>query len=97
FLTTHDMYEAETLCNRIAFLHRGKIQLLDQPKSLRRQFSNANMMIELKNGSELLIPTCSQRADSVYKYIVADEIISIHKDELSLGDIFREVTGRELV
>ncbi|HEX6594710.1 MAG TPA: ABC transporter ATP-binding protein [Bacillota bacterium] len=97
FLTTHDMYEAETLCNRIAFLHRGKIQLLDQPKSLRRQFSNANMMIELKNGRELLIPTGPQSADTVYKYMVADEIISIHTDEPTLGDIFLEVTGRELV
>src|SRR5699024_7138231 len=29
FLTTHNMSEAEMLCNRVAFLHHGKIQLLD--------------------------------------------------------------------
>src|SRR5699024_8948867 len=97
FLKTHDMYEAVTLCNRIAFLHRGKIQLLDQPKSLRRQLSNANMLIELKNGRELLIRTGPQSAVTVYTYMVADERISIHTDEPSLGDIFLEVTGRELV
>ena len=28
FLTTHDMHEAEKLCDRIAFLNKGKIQLL---------------------------------------------------------------------
>lgn len=31
FLTTHDMHEADSLCDRIAFLNKGEIQLLDTP------------------------------------------------------------------
>src|SRR5699024_2894582 len=56
FLTTHDMHEAETLCDRVAFLHKGKIQLLDEPKKLRRQFSDSSLQVLLKDGRELLLP-----------------------------------------
>ncbi len=35
FLTTHNMDEAETLCNRIAFLCGGEIVALDTPENLR--------------------------------------------------------------
>src|SRR5699024_9510956 len=38
FLTTHDMSEAEYLCDQVAFLHKGKIQLLDAPAALRKRF-----------------------------------------------------------
>jgi ABC-2 type transport system ATP-binding protein len=34
-LTTHDMYEADTLCNRIAIMNSGKIVALDTPTALK--------------------------------------------------------------
>ena len=37
FLTTHDMAEAELLCNRVAILHKGEIQALGAPKELKKQ------------------------------------------------------------
>lgn len=35
FLTTHDMEEADYLCDRIVFLHDGEIKLLDTPDALK--------------------------------------------------------------
>jgi ABC-2 type transport system ATP-binding protein len=35
-LTTHDMLEAESLCDRIAILDGGKIVALDTPEALKR-------------------------------------------------------------
>ncbi len=35
-LTTHDMYEAEALCDRIAIIDGGKIVALDTPEALKR-------------------------------------------------------------
>ena len=35
FLTTHDMVEAELLCNRVAILYRGQIQTIGSPKELK--------------------------------------------------------------
>ncbi|MCY3020087.1 MAG: hypothetical protein NTW87_13805, partial [Planctomycetota bacterium] len=35
--TTHDMAEAEQLCDRIAILNKGRIALVDTPDGLRRR------------------------------------------------------------
>ncbi|HKQ04424.1 MAG TPA: ATP-binding cassette domain-containing protein [Blastocatellia bacterium] len=35
FLTTHDMEEADHLCNRIAIMHRGKVVIADTPARLK--------------------------------------------------------------
>lgn len=36
FLTTHNMAEAESLCDRVAFINEGRIILLDRPRELTR-------------------------------------------------------------
>ncbi len=38
-ITTHDMEEADVLCDQIAFLHRGKIAGLGSPEELKAQVS----------------------------------------------------------
>lgn len=34
-LTTHDMDEAETLCERVAIMHRGRVEVLGSPQELK--------------------------------------------------------------
>jgi ABC-2 type transport system ATP-binding protein len=36
FMTTHDMSEADELCDRIAIINRGKIAAIDTPSNLKR-------------------------------------------------------------
>ncbi len=36
FLTTHHMFEAETLCGRVAVLKRGRVVAIDSPAGLKR-------------------------------------------------------------
>lgn len=38
FLTTHDMLEADKLCDRVAFIERGRIAALDTPHNLKQQY-----------------------------------------------------------
>jgi len=38
-LITHDLSEAEKLCDRVALMHKGKIQAVGQPQDLRRQLN----------------------------------------------------------
>ena len=47
FLTTHDMDEADRLCDRIAVIDNGKIVALDTPEALKRQIGAQSG----KNGS----------------------------------------------
>ncbi len=60
-LTTHDMTEADTLCDRIAIMNHGKVIALDTPQALKA-------MIVSKNGTEV-----------------------------TLEDVFLELTGSKLV
>jgi len=36
FLTTHNMEEANTLCDRVAIIHKGRIAAIDSPEKLKR-------------------------------------------------------------
>ena len=36
-ITTHDMEEADGLCDRIALMHHGRIEIIDAPAELKRQ------------------------------------------------------------
>lgn len=43
FLTTHDMKEAEQLCDRIGIIHNGEIVALDTPENLKKKVGARNM------------------------------------------------------
>ncbi|RKX37073.1 MAG: ABC transporter ATP-binding protein, partial [Thermotogae bacterium] len=43
FLTTHDMEEAEQLCDRIGIIHNGEIVALDTPENLKKKVGARNM------------------------------------------------------
>lgn len=41
FMTTHDMEEADKLCDRVAFMHQGRIVALDSPLKLKKTIGPA--------------------------------------------------------
>jgi ABC-2 type transport system ATP-binding protein len=47
FLSTHNLNEAETLCNRIAVLHT-RLLALDTPEQLRRRFFRRQIIVQLE-------------------------------------------------
>lgn len=97
FLTTHDMEEADYLCDRIAFLHDGEIKLLDTPDALKKQFAKDEIEIELKDGQHVTLSKSKKDAQTLYNYMKNEEIETIHSKEPTIGDIFVYVTGRELI
>lgn len=90
------MNEAEELCDRVAFLHQGEIQLLDAPKQLRRKYANGSMRVELHDGETVDLKQGKDGADWLYEKMRDQNIAAIHSNEPTLGDIFIEVTGRKL-
>lgn len=96
FLTTHDMHEADTLCDRIAFLNRGKIQLMDTPNKLKQNYTDSTMTIELTSGEQVILPTGADGAHELFAYMLADDIVTVHSNEPTLGEVFVQVTGRKL-
>ncbi|WP_407270478.1 ABC transporter ATP-binding protein [Radiobacillus sp. PE A8.2] len=97
FLTTHDMNEADLLCDRVAFLNKGKIQQLDEPAKLRRKFGDATVTVELVDGRKVILQIGPSSAQELYTYMSTSQVSAIYSNEPTLGDIFVDITGRELV
>lgn len=96
FLTTHDMQEAEVLCDRVAFLHDGEIRLLDTPQSLRAREKNISISLVLKGDRTVVVKKDEEGAKAICDYIQTGELLTIHSNEPTLGDIFVRLTGRNL-
>ncbi|PEN32182.1 bacitracin ABC transporter ATP-binding protein [Bacillus toyonensis] len=96
FLTTHNMEEAETLCNRIAFLCGGEIVALDTPENLRLQYAKDQIQVVLKDKQKEVVQKDELGAKRISAWMKKGELLSIHSHEPTLGDIFIEVTGRGL-
>ena len=96
FLTTHDMTEAETLCDRVAILHKGKIQTIGAPKDLKKEYRDGVIQVELKNGQTHELLMNEQSGTQISHWLATNQLDSIKTNEPSLGDIFMKLTGSEL-
>ena len=97
FLTTHDMAEAETLCDRVAFLHKGKIQAIGAPSQLKHDYSDESMTVQLSTGEEHILPMNDRESATVLaQWMGSESIVRINTNEPTLGDIFMQLTGSDL-
>jgi ABC-2 type transport system ATP-binding protein len=101
FLTTHDMWEADKLCHRVAFMNQGQIAALDTPHSLKQQYGKRSLIAEVAvagNGlekREIDLDT-GGTARAVEQLFEKEKVVTIHSEEATLEDIFIKVTGRRL-
>lgn len=96
FLTTHDMHEAEELCDRVAFLHNGEIKEFDEPRKLRVQNNVSTISLLLKDNRTISVSNDEKGAYEISRYMSAGELVTIHSNEPTLGDIFVQLTGGKL-
>lgn len=97
FLTTHNMLDADLLCDRVAFISNGTIAALDTPRNLKEKNSKQSIVIDyLYQGKrkEQTIEAPELKAGIPFLY---DELISVHSQEPTLEDMFIQYTGRGLV
>ena len=96
FLTTHNMLDADLLCDRVAFISNGKIMALDTPKNLKEQNSNHRVVIDYLYQGRREEKTLEAPELAAGLPFAHDEIISIHSQEPTLEDMFIKYTGRGL-
>jgi ABC-2 type transport system ATP-binding protein len=96
FLTTHDMTEAEKLCDRVAILHKGEIQAIGAPRELKKQYRDGVIQVELKDGQIHELVMNEQAGTQISHWLATNQLDSIKTSEPSLGDIFMKLTGSEL-
>ncbi len=99
FLSTHNMMVAEELCDRVAFLVDGEINLIDSPLVLKMRFGKRNVRIEFgseeKECREFSLSGLGENKDFL-DILHRDDVQTIHTQETTLENIFIQVTGREL-
>lgn len=95
FLTTHDMAEAETVCERIAILNEGKIVACDAPETLKLRFARNRLTITTRSRGVIEATKDGRSAELVRELLDSGECLAIHSDEPNLEEVFLELTGRE--
>ena len=60
FLTTHNMAEADEICDRIGFLARGQIPVTGSPEALKREYGDLSVDFDLWNGESDADPLMDQ-------------------------------------
>jgi ABC-2 type transport system ATP-binding protein len=101
FLTTHDMLEADKLCDRVAFIERGRIAALDTPHNLKQKYGKRMVKVQVTGidgkleNREIVLDTDATAAD-LQKLFNDEKVVTIHSEEASLEDIFIKITGRGL-
>ncbi len=99
-LTTHNMFDATELCDRVSFIVDGEIRALDTPQRLIMSRGAAKIKyIYFENGfqkqKEIQLHHVSED-ETLQKAILHNSLLSIHSSEPTLNDIFVEITGRYL-
>ncbi len=97
FLTTHNMAEAEKLCNTIALLNEGKIIEYGNPKEICRKYNHQKqLLLHLYDGRDVILGHSAEDMMIVKQYLEKNEIETIHSSEPNLETVFIELTGRKL-
>ena len=100
FLTTHNMYIADELCNRVAFIVDGEIKLVNSPKKLKLDYGEQLVEVEYSKNGEIATETFStvlaEDKKRLQDVIARHDIQSMHTKEATLEEIFIKVTGRGL-
>ena len=97
FLTTHNMSEAEEICDRVGFLAGGRIPVTGAPEALKRQFGRRVLEVGVENGSSVekqSFPMEGIGANAGFLHLLtAGRVVSMHTLEASLDEVFIKATA----
>lgn len=97
FLTTHNMFEAESLCDNVALLNEGLIIEYGTPTDICRKYNHLNkLQLILKDGENISLENSRSSASQMKEYLEKELIEAIHSTEPTLETVFLELTGRGL-
>ena len=94
FLTTHNMEEAEELCDHVAFLNEGHIVESGTPTELKLKYAEAQVEMMYQDGTRLTVAKEAQALKQALDH--PGTLLTIHSREPDLKTIFLKLTGRNL-
>ncbi len=100
FLTTHNMFTADELCDRVAFINDGKLVAMDTPRNLKLKYGQNAVQVEYGNSEDFHTASFSldnpAEKQAFTELVQNKQIQTIHTQEATLEEIFLKLTGRRL-
>jgi fluoroquinolone transport system ATP-binding protein len=100
FLTTHNMYDADELCDRVGFIVDGKLVLVESPRELKLKHGKRIVKVEYLKDNEIKSQYFDLKSlaenNNFLILLKKENVQTIHTAEATLDDIFIKATGRKL-
>ena len=96
FLATHNMSEAEEVCDRVGFLVGGRIPVTGTPADLKQQYGERVLDVRLQGDAtarRFPMDSLGQNADFL-ALLTGDRVAALHTLEASLDDVFIRATEK---
>ncbi len=95
-LTTHNMYDAAELCDRVSFIVDGQIRALDTPTALMTRNRATELTYAFRTPERTASLSHTGGDETLQRLVRENGLVSIHSAEPTLNDVFVEITGRRL-
>ena len=98
FVTTHSMFDADVLCDRVALIINGEIKAMDAPEALKLRYGQRKVKVQVagcRDVQEFSLDQLGQNTEFL-SLLRENEIQTIHSEEATLEDVFIRVTGESL-
>ena len=99
-LTTHDMWEADELSHRVAFINEGQLYAVDTPENLKLRYGKRSVKVRARVDGEIVEDLVALDAEDtgerLKEAVAAEGLLTIHTEEATLESIFIQMTGRGL-
>lgn len=93
-LTTHNMEEADFLCDELAIINKGCIVAQGTPKRLKKEYGKNVLKIETLSGEIYETPLNTEDGALTYGKLSAEKkILTAHSEEATLEEVFIRLTG----
>ncbi|MCF8008485.1 MAG: ABC transporter ATP-binding protein [Halanaerobiales bacterium] len=100
FLSTHDMYVADELCDKVGFIEEGDIDLIESPSKLKLDYGLKKVKIEYEKNKKVEFIEFDLNSlknnEKFINLINQYKIVTMHTEEATLEEVFIKVTGRNL-
>jgi fluoroquinolone transport system ATP-binding protein len=100
FLTTHNMADADELCDRLAFMIDGQLPIVDTPQNLKLRHGKKTVKVTFQENGQpenREFELAGLGNNPLFLQTLNDcNVQTIHTQEATLEDIFIQVTGKQL-
>jgi fluoroquinolone transport system ATP-binding protein len=91
---------ADELCDRVAFIVGGRIEIVGRPRDLKLRYGQANVRVGFQTAyhndhREFPLAGLADNLEFL-DFLRTHEVQTIHSQEASLEDVFIRVTGHAL-